>query len=142
MNTEDSEKDKTKIVGYCNPPAHARFQKGRSGNVGGRPRGTLNIRTVLERALREEVFIEENGKRKSVTKLEAAVKHLVDKSAAGDLKAFQQLAALIRSTEEGQIQDPTPYTVEVSFDRPPVPRDVANSLSNIDVQTKAPEGPG
>src|SRR5260370_10634823 len=63
------EQPKTASVGYCNPPERTRFKKGRSGNPQGRPRGTFNMATVLERTLREKVVINENGKRKTITKL-------------------------------------------------------------------------
>jgi hypothetical protein len=39
VDTEDFEKSKTKRVGYRNPPKHSRFQKGKSGNPTGRPKG-------------------------------------------------------------------------------------------------------
>jgi Family of unknown function (DUF5681) len=55
--------------------------------------------TVLERALRDKVVINENGVRKTVTKLEAAVKQLVNKAASGDLAAMRQLNALVGSAE-------------------------------------------
>ena len=90
---------KTTNVGYRNPPAHARFKKGQSGNPQGRPKGTLNMATVLERTLREKVVINEGGRRKTVTKLEAAIKQLTNKAASGELKALQLLAALVRSAE-------------------------------------------
>jgi hypothetical protein len=99
------EKPESRKVGYCNPPAHSRFQKGRSGNPKGRPKGTLNMATVLERTLREKVVINENGKRKAVTKLEAGVKQLVNKAASGELKALQLLASLVRSAEERGVHD-------------------------------------
>jgi hypothetical protein len=60
--------------------------------------------TVLERTLRERVTINESGRRKTVTKLEAAVKQMANKAASGDLKALQLLAALVRSAEERGIQ--------------------------------------
>jgi hypothetical protein len=105
---DDPSKPKTTRVGYCNPPAHTRFQTGQSGNPQGRPKGTLNMATVLERTLREEVVINENGKRKTVTKLEAAIKQLTNKAASGELKALQLLAALVRSAEERGIQAAVP----------------------------------
>ena len=95
-----SEKPKTITVGYCNPPERTRFKKGQSGNPQGRPKGTFNIATVLERTLREKLVINENGRRKTVTKLEAAIKQLTNKAASGELKALQLLAALVRSAEE------------------------------------------
>jgi len=104
--TEQSslEKPETTKVGYCNPPERTRFKKGQSGNPQGRPKGALNMATVLERILRERVVINENGKRKTITKLEAAFKQLTNKAASGELKAVQLLSALVRSAEDRAAQ--------------------------------------
>ena len=89
-------------IGFGKPPKHSRFRKGLSGNPKGRPKGRRNLATVLERTLLEKVVINENGVRRTVTKLEAAVKQLVNKAAAGDLAALRQLAALVpQSVNEG-----------------------------------------
>ena len=101
-----SERPKNTNVGFCHPPEHARFKKGQSGNPRGRPKGTLNLATVLERTLREKVVIHENGRRKVVTKLEAAIKQMVNKSASGDPAALRQLLALVISAEERSSQTP------------------------------------
>jgi len=93
-------------VGYCSPPQHSRFRKGQSGNPNGRPKGALNMATVLERTLREKVVINENGRPRTFTKIEAAVKQLIDKATSGELKALQLLSALVRSAEEREIQEP------------------------------------
>ena len=102
-------------VGKGKPPQHTRFQKGQSGNPKGRPKGKTNLATVLEKALREKVVINENGQRKTVTKLEAALTALVNKAASGDLRALQQLAALVRSGEErsAQVTPPTATMTEM-----------------------------
>ncbi len=105
------EQSKTEKIGYCNPPEHTRFKKGHSGNPRGRPKGTLNLATVLERTLREKVVINENGRRKTVSKLEAAIKQLTNKAASGELKALQLLAALVRSAEERGTQAAGPNSV-------------------------------
>lgn len=81
-------------VGYGKPPAHTRFQKGQSGNPQGRPKGKLNLVTVLNRALNEKVTVVEQGKRRSITKLEAAFKQLVNKAVQGDPRAIQQVLSL------------------------------------------------
>lgn len=81
-------------VGYGKPPAHTRFQKGQSGNPQGRPKGKLNLVTVLNRALHEKVTVVEHGKRRSITKLEAAFKQLVNKAVQGDPRAIQQVLSL------------------------------------------------
>ena len=87
-------------VGYCKPPRNRQFQKGHSGNPRGRPKGALNVATVLERTLREQVVINENGHRRIITKMEAAVKQLVNQAASGDLAALRQLLALVASAEQ------------------------------------------
>jgi len=89
-------------VGYRSPPEATRFRKGASGNPRGRPKGSLNVATVLMRTLREKVAINEKGRRRIVTKLEAALKQLVDKAAAGDLRALRHLTALAHDAEAQQ----------------------------------------
>jgi len=100
-------------VGYGKPPQHAKFKKGQSGNPRGRPKGKPNLATVLEKALREKVIITENGRRQTVTKFEAAIKQMVNKAASGDLRALQQLAALVRSGEEDSVE-PTASTATMT----------------------------
>src|SRR5271156_2377726 len=95
-------------VGYGKPPERTRFKTGRSGNPKGRPKGTLNMATVLARTLRAKVVVNENGRRKTITKLEAALQQLTNKAASGDLKAVHLLAGLVRSAEERTVQAVNP----------------------------------
>jgi len=87
------------VVGYGKPPVHSRFQKGRSGNPKGRPRGRRNMSTLLSAALNAPVTFAENGRRKKLTKREAIVTQLVNKSASADLKATQIVLAMLRDVE-------------------------------------------
>jgi hypothetical protein len=96
---------KTERIGYRNPPEQTRFKPGQSGNPKGRPKGSLNMATVLERVLREKVIINENGRRKVISKRQAACTQLVNKAASGDLKAVQILTVLERFTEERATQN-------------------------------------
>jgi hypothetical protein len=106
MRTKDDKQDDgprtAKAVGYGTPPEGTRFKKGVSGNPRGRPKGSLNVATVLTRTLREKVAINENGRRRTVTKLEAALKQLVNQAAAGDLRALRHLTALANDAEAQQ----------------------------------------
>jgi len=119
-------------VGYRNPPEYTRFRKGKSGNPKGRPKGTLNLATVLARTLREKVVINEHGQRRVVTKLEAAVKQLVNKSAAGDLAALRQLSALVQSAEEQAAQTP-PTNAALSEDDQRVVQGILERFGNGNV---------
>lgn len=106
--TPNPEPSKTTGVGYGRPPEETRFKPGASGNPRGRPRGTLSIATVLERTLRERVVIQENGRCKKVTKLEAAVAQLVNRAIAGEPRAVQLMTALLRSAEERAVETTAP----------------------------------
>jgi hypothetical protein len=57
---------------------------------------------VFTKTLREKVVINENGRRKTVTKLEAALKQLVNKAASGDIRALRQLLESARDAEAKQ----------------------------------------
>ena len=76
-------------VRYKKPPQSSRFKKGESGNPNGRPRGSKNLATLFEKELRERVLVNENGRRRSITKQEAMVKHLVNKALSGDRRLLQ-----------------------------------------------------
>jgi hypothetical protein len=106
MNAEDKTTDEVcapeKTVGYGAPPESTRFKKGVSGNPKGRPKDSLNIATVFTKTLREKVVINERGQRRTVTKLEAALKQLVNKAASGDLRALSHLVVLAQDAEAKQ----------------------------------------
>jgi hypothetical protein len=86
-------------VGYGKPPRHSRFKQGRSGNPHGRPKGSSNMSTLLDHALNEQVVVSEKGKRKRITKREAVLKQLVNKTASGEPKSIQLLLGEIRLVE-------------------------------------------
>jgi Family of unknown function (DUF5681) len=86
-------------VGYGKPPRHTRFEPGRSGNPRGRPPGAKNMKTLLSKALNELVVVTEPGGRRKVSKREAIVTQLVNRSAKADYKAIQILLGMLRDIE-------------------------------------------
>ena len=86
-------------VGYGKPPEHTRFKKGHSGNSQGRPRGVKNLATLLGAALDEKVIVTENGRRRKITKREAIITQLVNRSTQADLKATQILLGMMQEIE-------------------------------------------
>jgi len=92
-------KDGKYDVGYGRPPQHSRFKPGQSGNPKGKPKGAKNLATIVNNAIKEKVVVTENGKRKAISKLEAAIKQFVNKAATGDQKAMVQLLPLVQMIE-------------------------------------------
>ena len=72
------------------PPLHTRFRKGQSGNPGGRSKKKLH--TLLADALNEPAFVTVDGESRKITKREAVVHQLVNKSAPADLRATKMLS--------------------------------------------------
>src|SRR6267142_5158175 len=84
-------------VGAGRPPLHTRFKKGQSGNPGGRSKKQLSA--LLADALNEPVFVTIDGERRKITKREAVVHQLVDKSTSADLRATKMLFDMIKEAE-------------------------------------------
>jgi fructose-1-phosphate kinase PfkB-like protein len=85
-------------VGPGRPPLHTRFQKGQSGNPGGRSQEKLHA--LLADALNEQVFVTVDGERRKITKREAVVHQLVNKSTTADLRATKMLFDMIKDVEQ------------------------------------------
>jgi hypothetical protein len=93
---ENDNRDGGYEIGYGKPPRNTRFQKGRSGNHKGRPRGAKNFTTIVREALHEPVVINENGRRKTATKMEVIFKQLVNKAARGDYRSTQLVISYVQ----------------------------------------------
>ena len=86
-------------VGYRRPPTGARFRPGESGNPRGRPKGVRNLSSVIAAELKEKVVVTENDRQRRITKLEVAVKQLVNRTAQGEARAMQLLFGLLDAYE-------------------------------------------
>jgi hypothetical protein len=69
------------------PPTDGKFQPGQSGNPQGRPKGSLNKKTLVRRVLNEKVSFREGDKTRRVTKAEAVLQALTAKAMRGDPRA-------------------------------------------------------
>ncbi len=91
-------------IGYRRPPASGKCKKGASGNHKGRPKGSRNFVTLLEKELAQTVTVNENGKKMKVTRLQAMVKRIVASALSGDAKSTLHLIDILRRT--GQLDGP------------------------------------
>jgi hypothetical protein len=99
-------------VGYGKPPEHTRFKKGHTGNPQGRPRRAKNLATLLGAALDGKVTVAENGRRRRITKREAMIAQLVNRSAQADLKAMLIVLGMMQEIERrtGASSEPASLT--------------------------------
>jgi len=104
-------------VGHGKPPRHTRFKPRQSGNPRGRPKEAKNVSTLLHEALNEPVVVTENGRRRKVSKRQAVIKQLVNRSAQGDLKAMQMLLATMQEIEHRSEAEPAEPTLAAADEK-------------------------
>ena len=90
MSEQEEEK-----VGYRKPPAKTRFKPGQSGNLNGRPKGSVNLKTDLRSELSEKIRIREGERSPKVSKQRAMLKALVAKALKGDARAANVVLTLV-----------------------------------------------
>mgnify|MGYP000027179464 CR=1 FL=1 len=78
-------------VGYGKPPLHSRFQKGKSGNAKGRPKGSCNTLKLLNDVLEQKITITQDGKQVKISKKLAMLTQLVNAAVKGEIKAIAAL---------------------------------------------------
>lgn len=86
--------DDDEPVGYQRPPRKHRFKPGESGNPKGRAKGAKGMKTILRKEFSERVRITENGKSRTISKMELMVKRLAEMGAKGDFKSITRLIDL------------------------------------------------
>lgn len=83
-------------VGYGKPPKSTRFQPGQSGNPKGRPKGSKNLKTVVDEELNRTLSIRENGETRTMTSIQALLRTTMNKALKGDGRASAQMFDLAR----------------------------------------------
>ena len=94
-------------VGPGRPRLHARFKEGQSGNPSGR--GAKSLPALFADALNETVVVTIDGRRRKLTKREAIIARMVDKSASADLRATKMLIDMMKEAEKkARVSAPPP----------------------------------
>src|ERR1035441_52827 len=98
-------------VGYGKPPEDRQFKKGVSGNPTGRPKKPLDFGSELDRELKSKLIINENGKRKVITKSVGFKRQAVNKAVSGNLQAIRLLGNWIQQAQVGaaELQQNSPH---------------------------------
>jgi hypothetical protein len=84
-------------VGYRKPPRHTQFQKGQSGNPGGRRRRRLEELALYE-AYRTTVVVED-GHAMPMPAIQAVLRRQFESAASGNVRAQRDILAMIRDIE-------------------------------------------
>jgi hypothetical protein len=93
---------RTYEVGYRKPPAHSRFEKGVSGNPGGRPQGITPGRA--KKLALQEIFrpvkVREGDRVKSMSAFQAVIRQLVAQAAKGNTAALRLIVEHTQRLEQ------------------------------------------
>jgi hypothetical protein len=115
METGMDERAHDYEVGYGKPPIKTRFHKGRSGNPGGRRRGTKTLAALLGEALSRRSGLP-NPDGSWMTQAEAIFAALVAQAAGPDLKAKRLLFDLLVKLQRANVGWPQDRLPEIRLD--------------------------
>jgi hypothetical protein len=85
-------------------PNRGKFVKGQSGNLSGRPKGAVGIKTLLAQELKSHITISENGTKKRVRRREALAKGLVNDALRGRDRPRETVLRYADAMEQDQQQ--------------------------------------
>jgi hypothetical protein len=91
-------------VGYRKPPTHKQFKLGQSGNPRGRPKGSKNESTILHGILHRKIKIQDGGRSRQVTILEAMLTRFAQDSLKGNVKSAAFLLNRYGTLVSGEIE--------------------------------------
>lgn len=87
-------------LGPGKPPKDTRFKPGQSGNPNGRPKGSKNFATILQKELRKKVTLTIDGKTKRLTAQEVIARRLTTDGMKGVSKAIDLIIKLTQAAEQ------------------------------------------
>lgn len=80
-------RDPNYAVGYGRPPRQHQFKRGQSGNPRGRPKGVRSEADILAKLLNKKIPIQDRGRVRHVSVLEAVYVRVAQNGLKGDLRA-------------------------------------------------------
>ncbi|MGX9393845.1 DUF5681 domain-containing protein [Nitrobacteraceae bacterium UC4446_H13] len=104
-NASAASRDADYKVGYGRPPRQSQFKPGESGNPRGRPKGVRSEDDILAKLLNKKIPIQDRGRIRYVSMLEAGYYRVAQNALKGDLKAMNFLMhrkAAVAQTRSGE----------------------------------------
>ena len=94
--TDDGLPEDGYVVGPGRPPLHSRFKAGQSGNPRGRPKGSLNLATIVKNEGNKKIKVKEGGRERIVSKIKVTAAQQWRKAMQGNVASaklvFEQTA--------------------------------------------------
>ena len=84
------------------PPLHSRFKAWQSGNPKGRPKGSLNLATIVKKEGNKRVKVKEGGRERTTTAMGAAVAQHWRKAAQGNSQSAKLMFDHVAKAEDVQ----------------------------------------
>lgn len=98
-------------IGYGKPPVATRFQKGKSGNPRGRPKGSKNFADAVAKVMNRKVIVRAGGKLKRLDTLDAVLMRLRELALKGEgwaIRKILDMAAPARTGQQSKEEWPPP----------------------------------
>ena len=114
--SDDHEEDEDYKVGFGRPPKDTQFKPGQSGNPRGRPKGSRNSGSFLQQELSTTIKVNEGGKTRALTKLEAIYLRAINGALAGNAKSYDLLRKIM-GDELVSLEDDWDYDGTTASDR-------------------------
>jgi hypothetical protein len=114
-----------------------KFEKGKSGNPEGRPKGSKNLSTILREMLNEEVEVIVDGKRERKKFQDIIIRKLIKKANSGNLRAIREIFDRVEGKARQFIETnitAMPKPEAQSPDRNELLKEVQAKLDEIDRQ--------
>jgi hypothetical protein len=93
-------------VGYRRPPKDHQFQRGKSGNPKGRPKGAKGFKTLVQENLAKPVQVKMDGKMRTVTIGEAILMRTLRDAVSGGKSAAEQGLKLMERYGPAEPEEP------------------------------------
>jgi hypothetical protein len=129
--TDDGLPEDDYVVGPGRPPRHSRFKLGVSGNSKGRPRGSLNLATIVKKEGNKKIKVKEGGRERIVTKMEAAAAQQSQKAMQGNVASAKLVFEQSAKADEAQ-SDAHPQLLIPKLDAKAVRRIAERVLRNTE----------
>jgi hypothetical protein len=100
--TDDGLAEDDYVVGPGRPPLHSRFKAGQSGNPKGRPKGSLNLATIVKKEGNKKIKVKEGGRDRIVTKMAAAAAQQWQKAMQGNVSSAKLMFEQSAKADEAQ----------------------------------------